>query len=113
MESAESKSFNQRQLRMMADTIDKFKRQELCFGDLIARLKGLYWALESPSKEWSEKFLSGWGALEVVNALALDRREQRLIPSPKKELDAIAGSPVVMEAVELIDRLVHAELQQN
>jgi hypothetical protein len=112
MESSESNDFNRRQLRLMADEIARFRREEIMLRDLVKRLKGLYWVLDSPNEEWGEKFLSEWGGLEALNAISLHREEQGQISSEGKGSDTYVRSSRVIEALERIDGLIQGQLQK-
>lgn len=110
MGNGESKNFNRQQLRMMSRELRGFRLHEISLGNLIMRLKGLYWALESPGEIWGEQFLSAWGALESANAMTLYRRERGLAPVNDGDEDGDYVSSSAIDAVERIDHLIQAEL---
>lgn len=112
MENFEASDFNQRQLRMMAGEIALFKGEEITLGDLIKRLRALHRALESPSEDWSENFLSEWGALETMRAVDLDRKERGMVTGDDKATDVRARA-LASGALEKLDRLIREKLENK
>jgi len=110
MKNFEEGDFNQRQLRRMAGEIALFKSEEITLGDLIKRLKSLHAALESPSLDWSDEFISQWGALEVMRAVDLDRKERGADASHESSVDFRAR---VSPALEMLNRLVREKLSDG
>ncbi|MBM7125997.1 hypothetical protein ACFFJT_14445 [Dyella flava] len=112
MKNFEESDFNQRQLQMMAGEIALFKGEEISLGDLVKRLKALHRALESPSDDWSENFLSEWGSLETMRAADLDRKERGVAASYDETAD-IRVRALASEALERLDHLVRERLKSE
>ena len=64
--------YDQRQYRLMLERIDAFERGLINLGTLVDDLEGLLHVLEAVCASWEQTFLSHWGVLEEVRAVALD-----------------------------------------
>ena len=61
---------DQRQYRLMLDSLEAFQVGTLKMEYLIGNLSALLLALESGDKIWKESFQSDWAILEQAHALA-------------------------------------------
>jgi hypothetical protein len=64
--------YDQNQYRLMLERIDAFERSAIRLDTLVDDLEGLLNVLEAVCFSWRQAFLSRWGVLEEVRAVALD-----------------------------------------
>jgi hypothetical protein len=67
----EDREYDARQLRLMLDRIEAFRRAEVGFGKLIVDLEALLGALRNPDEKWKNDFNYHWGKLEDIRAAML------------------------------------------
>ncbi len=89
-----------RQLTLMQQRVEEFRRGDLYLGRLIADLEGLLEARELAEDQWIEEFRSARGGLEISYAVALDRST----PVPD------ASDPAVADDLQDLDRLISAAI---
>lgn len=70
--------YDLRQLRRMRERIEWFENQKIGLGSLIGDLGALLDCLEATDGEWKDRFRRQWWELELVYAVALDRKLERL-----------------------------------
>jgi hypothetical protein len=113
MNDAWKKEYDKRQYRLMDDTLRNYVEGKLDLPSLIAGLKALLSALESPNEEWVNAFRSEWGTLEVIYAMALAREEQRLISSYKQWSDESTRRTSINAAVRKMQLLLTTRLEDE
>jgi len=64
--------YNLRQLNLMIDRINRYKKELIGLWGLIKDLEGLLNALENYDENWKDEFQSNWIELDVIYAVALD-----------------------------------------
>ena len=102
--------YNQRQIKLMAQEIDMFLQEEISLGVLIRKLKGLFWALQSPDPSWKDDFINEWGSLEITYASDLYQKEQGL-SSEGFARDGVSNSiGFVRGCVEKLNDIVKKEI---
>jgi hypothetical protein len=83
--------YNQRQYRRMLDRLLAFERGEVRLGTLIADLEGLLNALENIEASWIQTFLSKWGQLEEMHAVARYRGSKEFDDDARSKILAATG----------------------
>jgi hypothetical protein len=91
-----------RQISLMKQRVDEFRRGDLYLGRLIADLEGLLAACELADEQWIDDFQSAWGGLEISYAVALDRST----PVPD------ATVPTLSDDLHDLDKLIAAAMER-
>lgn len=82
--------YDQRQYRLMLETLTAFEHGNIHVGTVIADLEGLLNALEKADAEWKQSFLRWWGQIEDARAYALFHSRTVLSEDETKNaLDAV------------------------
>lgn len=63
--------YDQRQLKLMQESLHSFQKNQIELGSLIGSLEFLFNAMESVDDEWENKFLKEITTLESVNAIEI------------------------------------------
>ncbi len=81
--------YDQRQLRLMYESLRSFENKQIELSSLVSSLEFLLNILESVDESWEEGFLSEITALEVANALEIIKKSEGevfLIENEKREI---------------------------
>jgi hypothetical protein len=95
-----------RQYELMATALDQFQAGKVALPTLIGTLKSLLNSLENADQMWREDFVSEWGQLEIIYAVALDRVEQSLAPDIQTTINDPANRELINKAVLSLQKLV-------
>ncbi len=88
----DERAYNHRQLKLMEQTIERFRRGEIGIGKLVSDLDALVSALHNPDESWRKAFASDWGKLEDIHAMLLTETEPNLRGSDHEDVaNALAG----------------------
>jgi hypothetical protein len=98
--------FDQRQFALMEDHLRRYEEGGTDLGSLIAGLESLLLCLEAAGEDWKNEFRKKWGILEEVNAVALDRVEQRASTNVVTILKEPDNQRLIKQAIEGIRRLL-------
>ncbi|MBA3957553.1 MAG: hypothetical protein H0X51_04045 [Parachlamydiaceae bacterium] len=71
-------AYDQRQLRLMIDKINRFKKDTISLRFLIDDLNGLLEVLEESDDNWKRQFRIFWADLEITYAVALFKEKKVL-----------------------------------
>jgi hypothetical protein len=97
-------TYDQRQYKLMAESLDLYLARKISLGTLIARLEGLVDVLEEPDPNWRRAFLRKMGVLEDVYAAMLDRQAEQL---------DVEGERLVAEATRALSELIQPMLEHH
>ena len=92
----------------MEDHLRRYEEGGTDLGSLIAGLEALLLCLEAADEDWKNEFRRKWGILEEVNAVALDRVEQRASTRVETILKEPDNQRLIKQAIEGIRRLLVA-----
>ena len=98
--------YDGRQHQLMTTQLQQYEEGKLGLALLIANLKALLGALESPDESWRDSFRSEWGTLEAVYAMALFRKEQSLVPDVQTTINDPSNRALIDEAIRNMRRLL-------
>jgi|SRR5581483_1222555 hypothetical protein len=97
-------TYDQRQYKLMTESLDLYLARKISLGTLIARLEGLVDVLEEPDPNWRRAFLRKMGVLEDVYAAMLDRQAEQL---------DVEGERLVAEATTALSELIQPMLEHH
>lgn len=76
-----------RQIRKMLGRIEQFERGDIPLSRLVFDLEALASQLSGISEQWRNAFLSGWGALDEVQAVIVNEARTHLENKDKLVID--------------------------
>jgi hypothetical protein len=91
----------------MPDHLKAFNKRKVPLGRLIGNLKGLVTALICPDLGWTHEFVSEWGFLEKIFALALDRKEQGVISDVEAVLNAPSNLVIMKNSIQRMQKIYY------
>ena len=88
--------YDQRQLKLMRESLSSFQKNQIQLGSLIGSLEFLLNAMESVDDDWENKFLKEITTLESVNAIEIiEDSEKEKLNFNKKESVEILNKSIV------------------
>ena len=100
----DTSEYDVRQYNLMLRMIQEYQNGSIEIGNLTQGLDELRSALENASESWQQEFNSGWGVVEDVYAVMLDRGDFRLNDSEKE---------LVNKAVEKLKNLIANQVEKG
>lgn len=98
--------FDQRQYALMSDHLRWYQEGRIGLGSLIAGLEALLNSLLAADEGWKNEFLTTWGILEEVYAVALDQVEQGGLVNVETGIKEADNQRLVSKSLEEMRRLV-------
>lgn len=98
------KDFDRRQCEIIIKKINAYKLGHIYLADLISDLEGLISILEDG--DWKAAFISHWGKLEIVYALALHNEKKQFDNKDQKNIDNSIEILIKMTTTALKDYLL-------
>jgi hypothetical protein len=96
MYNSEQNSFNQASLRALERRIDLYNQSKIGLPQLAQDLSSIVSDMIDIPTNWYHKFMKCWGAIEEVNALALNKdsckpltRDQKILQKALTELRSL------------------------
>jgi hypothetical protein len=97
------RTYNQRQLKLMLEAIESFRKGNSGIGKLISDLDALVSCLRNTDESWKKAFASNWGKLEDIHA-ALQGKVSRNLKG--------SDSETVATAVAELTSLIQSEISE-
>ena len=98
--------YDQRQLRLMLNSLIDFEKKQIALHSLIANLEFLLNAMELVEGEWEEKFLKEITALESMNAIFIIKAANEEAPEINRE----KAEDVITKAISNLKALIEKEI---